>query len=105
MHSSLLGGAALLAAARLLLALAATPLALWATLLLVLPVGESLAVPVLTAAIKQHCTAADRPAAYGLFYMTVRAAATKYCSAPLLQQQLQCHEILQRTAAVSALLL
>ena len=68
---ALLIGAGLLFCSRLALAVATTPAGLWVVLLVALPVGESLAVSVITTAIKRYCARNDRHVAYGIFYVTV----------------------------------
>ena len=72
---SLLLGACLLICGRLLLAVAEDTSILRLALYLIVPLGEALAIPVLTVMLKRYSLPENRAAAFGLFYVTMNVGA------------------------------
>jgi MFS family permease len=72
---SLVLGACLLICGRLLLAIAEDTTTLWLALFFTVPLGEALAIPVLTVMLKRYSLPENRAAAFGLFYVTMNLGA------------------------------
>ena len=68
---SLVLGSCLLICGRLLLAVAVDTTTLYLALYLTIPLGEALAIPVLTVMLKRYTLPQNRAAAYSLFYVTM----------------------------------
>lgn len=72
---SLVLGSCLLICGRLLLAVAVDTTTLYLALYLTIPLGEALAIPVLTVMLKRYTLPQNRAAAYSLFYVTMNLGA------------------------------